>query len=330
MSADVGLLPDVAGILGTIVYHRGHGYCLSVEQIPRSGDSGEQCTSRHYGLALLQRQAFYHSLCRQRTDVHVNISCSPLSALRGSCIKSLVCVVGHTFPRQLANECNVCSTYFEARQTHLNSVVLLTYPQMYHVRGMMTLSKRMLPIRLGYIKRSLYHLASASSSSSPAVSTAASPIPPAASTITVEAPQTSKPLEFVDVQDVIADVESQTAAAPSVPLGIPNLPRLPKIKGFIDDITLDKKRARKALKPGQWDPELRNKMSKREKELLERKSYLRNFWYAAGKSIKCMLHHIIRYAYNKHASLVEATEVYATWHPLTCSSVLLATILPCM
>lgn len=169
---------------------------------------------------------------------------------------------------------------------------------MRHARSMMTLSKRMLPISLGFIKRSLHNLSGSSSTkSSPTISPAATPLPAttvgsssilAAATTAVDNPSTAvddaQPLAFVNVQDVIADIEAQTAAGGSVPLGLPNLPSvLPKPRAFAGDKTLEEKHARKALKPGQWDPVKRSHMGKREQELMERKSYLRNFWYAAGK-----------------------------------------------
>ncbi|KAF6263226.1 hypothetical protein COO60DRAFT_1267627 [Scenedesmus sp. NREL 46B-D3] len=102
-------------------------------------------------------------------------------------------------------------------------------------RSMTSLSKRMLPIRLGLVKRTLYQLTTGSSPST-ALSAAAAPA-------AVE--PSAQPLQFTDTAE---------------------------------------RRAGQGLLPGQWDPAAQETLvGRRSRELLQRKSYLRNFWYAAGK-----------------------------------------------
>jgi hypothetical protein len=46
--------------------------------------------------------------------------------------------------------------------------------------------------------------------------------------------------------------------------------------------TLEEQRSRKGLRPGQLDPDVGSEIAHRMAELQGRRSYLRNFWYAAG------------------------------------------------
>jgi hypothetical protein len=159
---------------------------------------------------------------------------------------------------------------------------------------MTSLSKRMLPIRLGLIKRTLYQL---TTGSSPSTALSAATAPSAAAPAAV-APS-AQPLQFTDtaVADVIADIEAQAAAGPRTPLGLPTLPQPGTTKqdkqqqqrqaprgSSSSGKGLQEKRADKGLLPGQWDPAAQDALlDRRSKELLQRKSYLRNFWYAAGE-----------------------------------------------
>lgn len=161
---------------------------------------------------------------------------------------------------------------------------------------MMTISKRMLPIRLGLVKRTLFHLITGSSISGPAALAAQATSAAAPARAAAAATPAAQALQFTDtaVTDVIADIEAQAAAAPKVPLGLPQLPppktatkegRNPKTPSPTSarGSTLADRRAGRGLKPGQWDPAAQGALlDTRSQELLERKSYLRNFWYAAG------------------------------------------------
>jgi hypothetical protein len=157
---------------------------------------------------------------------------------------------------------------------------------------MTSLSKRMLPIRLGLLKRTLYQLTTGTSPST-ALSAAATAAPPAA------AQPSAQPLQFTDtaVADVIADIEAQAAAGPRLPtLQLPGTTKQDKQQRQDEKATnkgqsprgsgqgLQERRAGKGLLPGQWDPAVKETLvDRRERELLQRKSYLRNFWYAAGE-----------------------------------------------
>lgn len=167
--------------------------------------------------------------------------------------------------------------------------------QAWHLRHMVTLSKRMLPARLGVFKRAIYALATGFK---PTAAIAAAPASTAATATTVAkdvAASAATPMAFVDtpVADVVADIEASSRA----PLGLPVLPSPPQTdkqgqqeqrgpsrrakarKGLAE------RRSKKGLAPGQWDPAALGAVDKRSKELLERKSYLKNFWYAVGKCL---------------------------------------------
>jgi len=176
--------------------------------------------------------------------------------------------------------------------------------QAWHLRHMVTLSKRMLPARLGVFKRAIYALATGFK---PTTSLAAAPASSAATATTVAkdvAASAATPLAFVDtpVADVVADIAARSRA----PLGLPVLPSPPQTdkqgqqeqrgpshptvpKGQNPAAKarqgLVERRSRKGLAPGQWDPAALGAMDKRSKELLERKSYLRNFWYCVGECL---------------------------------------------
>jgi hypothetical protein len=170
---------------------------------------------------------------------------------------------------------------------------------------MVTPVKRMLPARLGVFKRAIYALATGwrpsaatATASAPAASTSTTA---AAAPATVDAAAAATPLAFVDTQvaDVVADIDARSRA----PLGLPTLPPVPqqipdrqqqkqgaadaqqpKPKAQRSTKGLAQQRAKKGLAPGQWDPSALGVLQdKRSKELLERKSYLRNFWYCVGE-----------------------------------------------
>ena len=106
-------------------------------------------------------------------------------------------------------------------------------------------------------------------------------------------------MAFVDTP--VADVLEDIAAKSRAPLGLPTLPSPPSHtdkkqqqqqqqkgpKGPSPATQaregLAERRSKKGLAPGQWDPSALGAVDKRSKELLERKSYLRNFWYCVGK-----------------------------------------------
>lgn len=165
---------------------------------------------------------------------------------------------------------------------------------------MVTPVKRMLPARLGIFKgaakRAIYALATGWR---PSAATAASTVADTA------AAASAAPMAFVEtpVRDVVADIEARSRA----PLGLPTLPQIPQPdkqqqdKGSAPAAPkelqpkaqrkgkgLTEQRAKKGLAPGQWDPSALGVMQdKRSIELLERKSYLRNFWYCAGECSSC-------------------------------------------
>jgi hypothetical protein len=163
---------------------------------------------------------------------------------------------------------------------------------------MVTPVKRMLPARLGIFKRAIYALATGWRPSA-AIATST-----AATTADVTTAASAAPMAFVEapVRDVVAEIEAHSRA----PLGLPTLPQLPqpdkqqqdkgsasaapkqlKPKAQRRDKGLTEQRAKKGLAPGQWDPAALGAMQdKRSIELLERKSYLRNFWYCAGECLK--------------------------------------------
>lgn len=168
-------------------------------------------------------------------------------------------------------------------------------------RSRSSLSKRMLPIRLGLIKRTLYQLTTGSTPTT-ALSAAATAAAPAS------VKPSAQPLQFTDsaVADVIADIEAQAAAGPRTPLGLPTLPQpgttkqdkqqqgegkdlqdkrqTPRGSSSSSGKGLQERRSGRGLLPGQWDPAAQEALvDRRSRELLQHKSYLRNFWYAAGE-----------------------------------------------
>jgi hypothetical protein len=157
--------------------------------------------------------------------------------------------------------------------------------------------KRMLPARLSIFKRAIYALATGwrptAATAASAAAAAAAPVVDAAA-----AAASAAPLAFLDAPaaDVIADIEARSRA----PLGLPTLPQptapktdkqqqgqgapAPKAPAAKRQGLADK-RAKKGLAPGQWDPSTLGAVDRRRKELLERKSYLRNFWYCVGECV---------------------------------------------
>jgi hypothetical protein len=170
--------------------------------------------------------------------------------------------------------------------------------QAWHLRHMVTPVKRMLPARLGIFKRAIYALATGWRPSAATAATAAD----------AAAAASAAPMAFVEtpVRDVVADIEARSRA----PLGLPALPQIPqpdkqqqhkgsapaapkqlKPKAQRRGKGLTEQRAEKGLAPGQWDPSVLGAVQdKRSIELLERKSYLRNFWYCAGEWGSCCCH----------------------------------------
>ncbi|WIA21123.1 hypothetical protein OEZ85_005438 [Tetradesmus obliquus] len=169
-------------------------------------------------------------------------------------------------------------------------------------RSRSSLSKRMLPIRLGLVKRTLYQLTTGSTPTTALSAAAPAAVKPSA-----------QPLKFADsaVADVIADIEAQAAAGPRTPLGLPTLPQpgttkqdkqqqgegkdlqdkrqTPRGSGSSSGKGLQERRSGRGLLPGQWDPAAQEALvDRRSRELLQRKSYLRNFWYAAALSEKLL------------------------------------------
>lgn len=198
-----------------------------------------------------------------------------------------------------------------------------TQTQAWHLRHMVTPVKRMLPARLGVFKRAIYALATgyrptaATATFTASTSSSSSSTAPASSSTAAVADavaaNAATPSAFVDVTvaDVVADIETRSRA----PLGLPPLPapkRLPgsgsqqqqekqQQQGFDKNQKasapgssnnarqqgLAERRAKKGLRPGQLDPAATAAagvaVDRRSKELLERKSYLRNFWYCVGE-----------------------------------------------
>jgi hypothetical protein len=160
----------------------------------------------------------------------------------------------------------------------------------------------MLPARLGVFKRAIYFLATGFRPTAATAASTAATAATAASKPAAIAATAATPLAFVDTPtaDIISDIETRSKA----PLGLPTLPqptrreqqqqeqqqgltpsdqqqqRKAKKQGSRG---LADRRAGKGLAPGQWDPSALGAMDKRSRELLERKSYLRNFWYCAGE-----------------------------------------------
>jgi hypothetical protein len=162
------------------------------------------------------------------------------------------------------------------------------------IRSMVTLPKRMLPVRLTDVKRAMYAAVAGKQlrSSLAAPTTAAAPAatpsrPVAAAASVVQAP--AAPLQFVDapVADAVGDITARARQplpkAPQMPGEQTMLrppPPAPGTRPASD--ALRAKRAGKALRPGQLDPD--SLFSRRAQEVVDRKAYLRNFWYAAGET----------------------------------------------
>lgn len=140
--------------------------------------------------------------------------------------------------------------------------------------NVVTLPKKMLPVSLGALKRLVYY----SLFKHPAVvevsglgqgmpSSSRGPAPPQA--LGFRSSGTAVLDRPVTVPDVDAVVRPRVAPTkPEKPIVKPEPARAPRSP---------------LLKPGSWDPAV-NPYAAREKELLERRSYLRNFWYAAALS----------------------------------------------
>jgi hypothetical protein len=163
------------------------------------------------------------------------------------------------------------------------------------LRTALTPARRMLPVRLGVFKRAIYALATGASSRTTATvaapSTASAAANSRASTTTATAASAGTALAFVDtpVADAVADIEARSRA----PLGLPPLPDAPQKKKQTQraggSSGLAERRRLQGLKGGAWDPTAEaavlSGQDKRARELLQRKSYLRNFWYCAGECL---------------------------------------------
>ncbi|KAI8463019.1 MAG: hypothetical protein J3K34DRAFT_159529 [Monoraphidium minutum] len=152
------------------------------------------------------------------------------------------------------------------------------------IRGMVTLTKRLVPLKLSALKTALYSL-SGGGPRAAAAAASASAAPPAA-------------LAFRDggsatLERVREELEAEAAAGPRIPAGPeppkpegerPAARKAPAPRGAAG--ALAERRRAAGLKPGQLDPAVvaRPGLSRRERELVDRKSYLKNFWYAAAIS----------------------------------------------
>jgi hypothetical protein len=158
---------------------------------------------------------------------------------------------------------------------------------------MVTLPKRMLPVRLTDVKRAVYAMVMGKqlrgaladpSTAAPAAATPSRPV--AAAARLADAPVA--PLQFVDapVADAVGDITARARQplpkAPQLPEDrvLRPAPPAPGTRPASD--ALRARRADKALRPGQLDPD--SLFSRRAQEAADRKAYLRNFWYAAGES----------------------------------------------
>lgn len=155
--------------------------------------------------------------------------------------------------------------------------VCVSTAQAVTISSMATLSKKMLPIKLNFFKRMFY--AMSVTGLKPALSGLPAPVVrPAVQSAEVpiiSATSSAGPLQFTSstIDQVLQDIETEAARAPQ----LPSWPKAPEQKKDLQQRRRDRK-----LLPGQWDPDA-SPFSKREKELVDRKSYLKNFWYAAGK-----------------------------------------------
>ncbi|KAF8056873.1 ddmC [Scenedesmus sp. PABB004] len=159
-------------------------------------------------------------------------------------------------------------------------------------RGMMTLSKRMLPLRLGLLKKTLFVLATGAAPAPALAAPAAAASAAAAPAVAEAAPPGALAFTDARVADAVADIEASARA----PLGLPTLPPPARPPPALDEPprpspppaprkTLAERRA--GLRPGEWEPASRGAvLDRRGQELVDRKSYLRNFWYAAALSEK--------------------------------------------
>ncbi|KAK9824593.1 hypothetical protein WJX72_011558 [[Myrmecia] bisecta] len=159
------------------------------------------------------------------------------------------------------------------------------------LHDLVTLPKKMLPMRLALFKHVLLR--------------GSGTLKPAAATATLERPATL-PRTFPPLLPgntaggSRGRVESSIVAAPpslapSKPRTLPKAPKPspapqpppPQEDSQVTDVTqsLQKERQKKGLKPGQWDPDS-SMLAHRMKELTGRRSYLKNFWYAAAISEK--------------------------------------------
>lgn len=174
-------------------------------------------------------------------------------------------------------------------------------------RNTITIPKKMLPLRLALFKQFLLRNstltpAAASSTASAFVDTpAASPKPwgpsfsipsKAGSSTSVELPVSipeALPTPTDEASEIEKKVQHNIVLAPQTvdsPVTKPNKPAggVPLAQP-VDAKSLEQQRMQKGLKPGQWDPNT-SLLAHRMKELQGRRSYLKNFWYAAAVSEK--------------------------------------------
>lgn len=158
------------------------------------------------------------------------------------------------------------------------------------IRRMVTVTKRMLPLKLSALKRALYTLTGGRSAR--AATAVAAALPALTSAPTAVDASSAAPLAFRDggaatLERIREELEAEAAAAPRLPRAS-ELPKPKKSPGSTPTPQsagrLAERRRSSGLRPGQLDPAAAPPLSRREQELIDRKSYLRNFWYAAALS----------------------------------------------
>jgi phenylpropionate dioxygenase-like ring-hydroxylating dioxygenase large terminal subunit len=154
------------------------------------------------------------------------------------------------------------------------------------VRKLVTLPKKMLPVRLNIIKRlllagkgGLRPLAATASLAAPALSFPRSASQQAICNVK-DSVTAKNVITAKDAVTAFTDAPPAESPVPGVvdPWALPQ-PKLPQPK---PKETLQDKRAKLGLRPGQLDNS--HELIHRQKELAGRRSYLQNFWYAVGIS----------------------------------------------
>ncbi|KAJ9516641.1 hypothetical protein QJQ45_015191 [Haematococcus lacustris] len=148
------------------------------------------------------------------------------------------------------------------------------------IRKTMTLPKRMLPLSLNTLKRSLYFLLNGRALTAEAVGAAL----PAQAAQTVNKFSTGTGTAAAGIEALTQDV-SVMPAPPARPAA-PSIPAKPRTRR--NKLSGSGLQPVRAPQPGQEQahPAAASVEGKRERELRERKAYLKNFWYAAALSSK--------------------------------------------